>query len=47
MIKRQELVNDILDVYDYIDTLELENERLKALYLKFEQEKKFQLLLMC
>ena len=29
MIKRQELVNDILDLYDYIDVLELENERLK------------------
>lgn len=29
MIKRQELVNDILDLYDYIDVLEMENERLK------------------
>lgn len=29
MIKRQELVNDILDVYDYIDVLEMENERLQ------------------
>lgn len=29
MIKRQELLNDILDLYDYIDTLEKENERLK------------------
>lgn len=29
MIKRQELVNDILDLYDYIDVLEKENERLK------------------
>lgn len=29
MIKRQELVNDILDLYDYIDALEKENERLK------------------
>lgn len=29
MIKRQEFVNDILDLYDYIDVLEMENERLK------------------
>ena len=29
MIKRQDLVNDILDVYDYIDVLEMENERLQ------------------
>lgn len=29
MIKRQELVNDILDLYDYVDVLEMENERLK------------------
>lgn len=29
MIKRQELVNDILDVYDYIDVLEMENEKLQ------------------
>lgn len=28
MIKRQDLVNDILDLYDYIDALEKENERL-------------------
>lgn len=29
MIKRQELVNDILDIYDYVDHLEKEVERLK------------------
>lgn len=29
MIKRQELVNDILDLYDYVDHLEKENEKLK------------------
>ena len=29
MIKRQDLINDILDLYDYIDVLEMENERLK------------------
>lgn len=29
MIKRQELVNDILDLYDYIDALEKENKCLK------------------
>lgn len=27
MLKRQDLINDILDVYDYIDVLELENEK--------------------
>lgn len=30
MIKRQELVNDILDIYDYVDHLEKEVERLKS-----------------
>lgn len=40
MIKRQELVNDILDVYDYIDVLEMENERLKnAIPKNFKKEK--------
>lgn len=29
MIKRQELVNGILDIYDYVDHLEKENEKLK------------------
>ena len=29
MIKKQELVNDILDLYDYVDHLEKENEKLK------------------
>lgn len=29
MLKRQDLINDILDLYDYIDVLEMENERLK------------------
>lgn len=29
MIKRQDLINDILDVYDYIDVLEVENEKLQ------------------
>lgn len=29
MIKRQDLINDILDVYDYIDVLEMENEKLQ------------------
>jgi hypothetical protein len=40
MIKRQELVNDILDVYDYIDTLELENERLKGAIPKVQTQEK-------
>lgn len=40
MIKRQELVNDILDLYDYIDVLEKENERLKnAVPKNFKKEK--------
>lgn len=30
MIKRQELVNDILDLYDYVDHLEKEVESLKS-----------------
>ena len=40
MIKRQELVNDILDLYDYIDVLEMENERLKNNFPKdYKKEK--------
>lgn len=40
MIKRQDFVNDILDVYDYIDTLELENERLKGYIPKVQTQEK-------
>jgi hypothetical protein len=40
MIKRQELVNDILDLYDYIDVLELENERLKNNIPKVQTKEK-------
>lgn len=40
MIKRQELVNDILDLYDYIDALELENERLKNAVPKIRTQEK-------
>jgi hypothetical protein len=40
MIKRQELVNDILDLYDYIDVLELENERLKNNFPKVRTNEK-------
>lgn len=38
MIKRQELVNDILDIYDYADHLEKEVERLKPYSIKEEKE---------
>jgi hypothetical protein len=38
MIKRQELVNDILDIYDYVDHLEKEVERLKPYSIKEEKE---------
>ena len=38
MIKRQELVNDILDIYDYVDHLEKEVERLKTYSIKEEKE---------
>lgn len=38
MIKRQELVNDILDIYDYVDHLEKEVERLKSYSIKEEKE---------
>lgn len=40
MIKRQELVNDILDVYDYIDVLEMENERLQNAVPKIRNNEK-------
>lgn len=38
MIKRQELVNDILDIYDYVDHLKKEVERLKPYSIKEEKE---------
>lgn len=38
MIKRQELVNDILNIYDYVDHLEKEVERLKPYSIKEEKE---------
>lgn len=38
MIKRQELVNDILDIYDYVNHLEKEVERLKPYSIKEEKE---------
>ena len=38
MIKRQELVNDILDIYDYVDHLEKDVERLKPYSIKEEKE---------
>lgn len=38
MIKRQELVNDILDICDYVDHLEKEVERLKPYSIKEEKE---------
>lgn len=40
MITRQDLVNDILDVYDYIDALEMENERLKNAVPKIRSAEK-------
>lgn len=40
MIKRQDLVNDILDVYDYIDVLEMENERLQNAVPKIKTKEK-------
>lgn len=40
MIKRQDLVNDILDVYDYIDVLEMENERLQNAVPKIRSAEK-------
>lgn len=40
MIKRQELINDILDLYDYIDVLEMENEKLQNAVSKIRSEEK-------
>ena len=40
MIKRQELVNDILDLYDYIDALEKENKCLKDSEPKISTQEK-------
>lgn len=40
MIKRQDLINDILDLYDYIDVLEMENERLKNAVPKIRSAEK-------
>lgn len=40
MIKRQELVNDILDVYDYIDILEMENKKLQNAVPKIRSAEK-------
>lgn len=40
MIKRQDLINDILDVYDYIDVLEMENEKLQNAVPKIRSAEK-------
>lgn len=40
MLKRQDLINDILDVYDYIDVLEMENEKLQNAVPKIRSEEK-------
>lgn len=40
MLKRQDLINDILDVYDYIDVLELENEKLQNAVPKIRRAEK-------
>lgn len=40
MLKRQDLINDILDVYDYIDVLEMENEKLKNAVPKIRSAEK-------
>lgn len=40
MLKRQDLINDILDVYDYIDILELENEKLQNAVPKIRSAEK-------
>lgn len=40
MLKRQDLINDILDVYDYIDVLELENEKLQNAVPKIRSAEK-------
>ena len=40
MLKRQDLINNILDVYDYIDVLELENEKLQNAVPKIRSAEK-------
>lgn len=40
MLKRQNLINDILDVYDYIDVLEMENEKLQNAVPKIRSAEK-------
>lgn len=40
MLKRQDLINDILDVYDYIDVLEMENEKLQNAVPKIRSAEK-------
>lgn len=40
MIKRQDLINDILDVYDYIDILEMENKKLQNYVPKIRSTEK-------
>lgn len=40
MIKRQDLINDILDLYDYIDVLEMENEKLQNAVPKIRSAEK-------
>lgn len=40
MLNRQGLISDILDLYDYIDNLERENERLKSSIPKVKENKK-------
>lgn len=40
MLKRQDLVNSILDVFDYIDVLKAENENLKNNVPKVKSEDK-------
>ena len=40
MIKRQDLINDILDLYDYIDVLEMENEKLQNAVPKIKSAEK-------
>jgi hypothetical protein len=40
MLRRQEEINNILDLYDYIDVLEMENERLKNAVPKIRSAEK-------
>ena len=40
MIKRQDLINGILNVYDYIDVLEMENEKLQNAVPKIRSAEK-------